>query len=165
MVAGGHGLDHREADAEPPGSLGREEGLARPCPGRRVHPAPRVDDGQLDARPPVPAEPHRDGVPVVSGLVRSKERATMSMGCETFGEIEHKLAAAIAKPIPPKFVNGSPRYPERHRTDTYRHQSEERETIERGTKMRGGDAQNRFPPLGDECVAHLKIMATGSAQP
>src|SRR4029079_16115352 len=47
-------------------------------------------------------------VPVVSGLVRSKERAAMSMGCENFGEIEHKLAAAIAKPIPPKYVNGSP---------------------------------------------------------
>jgi len=30
------------------------------------------------------------------------------MGCETFGEIEHKLAAAIAKPIPPKHLNGSP---------------------------------------------------------
>src|ERR1041384_7097668 len=47
-------------------------------------------------------------VPVVSGIIRSKERAVMSMGCETFGEIEHKLAAAIAKPIPPKYVNGSP---------------------------------------------------------
>src|ERR1041384_4683949 len=47
-------------------------------------------------------------VPVVSGLVRSKERAAMSMGCEEFEEIEHKLAAAIAKPIPPKYVNGSP---------------------------------------------------------
>ena len=47
-------------------------------------------------------------VPVVSGIVRTKERATMSMGCETFGEIEHKLAAAIAKPIPPKYVQGSP---------------------------------------------------------
>src|SRR5918996_4633020 len=47
-------------------------------------------------------------VPVVSGIIRSKERATMAMGCETFGEIEHKLAAAIAKPIPPKYVNGSP---------------------------------------------------------
>src|ERR1700754_1861599 len=47
-------------------------------------------------------------VPVVSGLVRSKERATMAMGCESFGEIEHKLAAAIAKPIPPKHVQGSP---------------------------------------------------------
>jgi 2,5-furandicarboxylate decarboxylase 1 len=47
-------------------------------------------------------------VPVVSGIIRSKERATMAMGCETFGEIEHKLAAAIAQPIPPKYVNGSP---------------------------------------------------------
>ena len=47
-------------------------------------------------------------MPVVSGIIRSKERAVMSMGCENFGEIEHKLAAAIAKPIPPKYVNGSP---------------------------------------------------------
>ena len=39
-------------------------------------------------------------VPVVSGIIRSKERATLAMGCETFGEIEFKLAAAIAKPIP-----------------------------------------------------------------
>ncbi len=43
-------------------------------------------------------------MPVVSGIIRSKERAIMSMGCENFGEIEHKLAAAIAKPIPPKHV-------------------------------------------------------------
>src|SRR5476651_2569854 len=47
-------------------------------------------------------------VPVVSGIIRTKERATMGMGCQTFGEIEHMLAAAIAKPIPPKYVNGSP---------------------------------------------------------
>src|SRR6187397_2726837 len=47
-------------------------------------------------------------MPVVSGIIRSKERATLAMGCETFGEIEFKLAAAIAKPIPPKYVNGSP---------------------------------------------------------
>ena len=47
-------------------------------------------------------------VPVVSGIIRSKERAVMSMGCQNFGEIEKKLAAAIAKPIPPKYVNGSP---------------------------------------------------------
>ena len=32
-------------------------------------------------------------MPVVSGIIRSKERATMAMGCETFGEIEDKLAA------------------------------------------------------------------------
>jgi 2,5-furandicarboxylate decarboxylase 1 len=47
-------------------------------------------------------------MPVVSGIIRSKERAVMSMGCETFGEIEKKLATAIAKPIPPKHVQGSP---------------------------------------------------------
>jgi 2,5-furandicarboxylate decarboxylase 1 len=47
-------------------------------------------------------------IPVVSGIIRSKERAVMSMGCETFGEIEQKLATAIAKPIPPKHINGSP---------------------------------------------------------
>jgi 2,5-furandicarboxylate decarboxylase 1 len=32
----------------------------------------------------------------------------MAMGCETFGEIEHKLAQAIAKPIPPKYLKTSP---------------------------------------------------------
>jgi 2,5-furandicarboxylate decarboxylase 1 len=47
-------------------------------------------------------------MPVVSGIIRSKERAAMSMGCETFGEIEAKLADAIAKPIPPKYVKTSP---------------------------------------------------------
>src|SRR5690242_7222731 len=47
-------------------------------------------------------------MPVVSGIIRSKERATMAMGCESFGEIEVKLAQAIAKPIPPRRVNGSP---------------------------------------------------------
>ena len=47
-------------------------------------------------------------MPVVSGIIRSKERAIMSMGCENFGEIEHKVAQAIAKPIPPRRVNGSP---------------------------------------------------------
>src|SRR3954453_3906684 len=47
-------------------------------------------------------------MPVVSGIIRSKERATMAMGCENFGEIEKKLAAAIAKPIPPKYVKSSP---------------------------------------------------------
>jgi 2,5-furandicarboxylate decarboxylase 1 len=47
-------------------------------------------------------------MPVVSGIIRSRERATMAMGCETFGEIEMKLAAAIAKPIPPKYIKTSP---------------------------------------------------------
>ncbi|HVU40960.1 MAG TPA: UbiD family decarboxylase [Xanthobacteraceae bacterium] len=48
------------------------------------------------------------GVPVVSGIIRSRERATMALGCANFAEIEQKLAAAIAKPIPPRHVNGSP---------------------------------------------------------
>src|SRR6202451_4086303 len=47
-------------------------------------------------------------MPVVSGIIRSRERATMALGCETFAEIEQKLAQAIAKPIPPKRVNSSP---------------------------------------------------------
>src|SRR6476619_6673015 len=47
-------------------------------------------------------------MPVVSGIIRSKERAAIAMGCETFGEIEGKLAQAIAKPISPRRVNGSP---------------------------------------------------------
>ncbi len=47
-------------------------------------------------------------MPVVSGIIRSKERATMAMGCENFGEIEQKLAQAIARPIPPRHVQGSP---------------------------------------------------------
>ncbi len=42
------------------------------------------------------------GVPVVSGIIRSRERATMALGCANFAEIEQKLAAAIAKPIPPR---------------------------------------------------------------
>jgi 2,5-furandicarboxylate decarboxylase 1 len=47
-------------------------------------------------------------MPVVSGIIRSRERAVMAMGCENFGEIEVKLAQAIARPIPPKHVKTSP---------------------------------------------------------
>jgi 2,5-furandicarboxylate decarboxylase 1 len=47
-------------------------------------------------------------MPVVSGIIRTKERATIALGCENFGEIELKLAQAIAKPIPPKYVKTSP---------------------------------------------------------
>ena len=47
-------------------------------------------------------------MPVVSGIIRTKERATMALGCENFGEIEVKLAQAIAKPIPPKHLKTSP---------------------------------------------------------
>jgi 2,5-furandicarboxylate decarboxylase 1 len=47
-------------------------------------------------------------MPVVSGIIRTKERATMALGCENFGEIEVKLKAAIDRPIPPKYVKSSP---------------------------------------------------------
>jgi UbiD family decarboxylase len=47
-------------------------------------------------------------MPVVSGIIRSRERAMMSLGCESYREIEDKLSAAIAKPIPPKYVKTSP---------------------------------------------------------
>jgi len=40
-------------------------------------------------------------MPVVSGIIRSRERAIMALGCENFAGIEQKLSAAIAKPIPP----------------------------------------------------------------
>src|SRR5215467_5533317 len=47
-------------------------------------------------------------IPVVSGVIRTKERAITALGCETFREIEDKLSNAIAKPIPPRRVQGSP---------------------------------------------------------
>src|SRR5499433_1888475 len=47
-------------------------------------------------------------MPVVSGLIRSRERAIMSLGCETYRDIEDKLTQAIANPIPPKYVKTSP---------------------------------------------------------
>ena len=38
-------------------------------------------------------------MPVVSGIIRTRERAAMALGCETYGEIEHKLKAAIERPF------------------------------------------------------------------
>src|SRR5438105_2912059 len=46
-------------------------------------------------------------LPVVSGIIRSQTRATISMGCKTYGEIEQKLKHAIDHPIPPVMVNTS----------------------------------------------------------
>src|ERR1700743_3908531 len=40
--------------------------------------------------------------PVVSGIIRTKERAMMSMHCENYREIEDKLEQAITKPIASK---------------------------------------------------------------
>jgi 2,5-furandicarboxylate decarboxylase 1 len=47
-------------------------------------------------------------MPVVSGIIRSRDRATMALGCERYSEIEQKLKAAIDKPIPPRLVKSSP---------------------------------------------------------
>src|SRR6202045_2524204 len=47
-------------------------------------------------------------LPVVSGLIRPRERSMMALGCETYREIEDKLTQAINHPIPPKHVKTSP---------------------------------------------------------
>ena len=47
-------------------------------------------------------------MPVVSGIIRTKERAVMALGCETFREIEDKLKQGLERPIPPKYVKTSP---------------------------------------------------------
>jgi 2,5-furandicarboxylate decarboxylase 1 len=47
-------------------------------------------------------------LPVVSGIIRSRERAIMALGCATYREIEDKLQQAIDRPIPPKYVKTSP---------------------------------------------------------
>src|SRR5207237_5675490 len=44
-------------------------------------------------------------IPVVSGIIRSRRRATMSMGCETYQAIEYKLQQGIEHPIAPKYVD------------------------------------------------------------
>jgi 2,5-furandicarboxylate decarboxylase 1 len=46
-------------------------------------------------------------MPVVSGIIRSRERAAMAIGCEAYRDIEHKLKGAIDKPIPPQRVESS----------------------------------------------------------
>src|SRR5246500_2655663 len=47
-------------------------------------------------------------MPVVSGIIRTQERAMMSMHAENYREIEDKLQAAITKPIASKTVKKSP---------------------------------------------------------
>ena len=47
-------------------------------------------------------------IPVVSGIIRTRERTTMGMGASEFSEIEKKLATGLAKPIAPQRVTSSP---------------------------------------------------------
>jgi 2,5-furandicarboxylate decarboxylase 1 len=47
-------------------------------------------------------------MPLVSGIIRSRERAMMSMGASTYSEIEATLQRGIDKPIAPERVATSP---------------------------------------------------------
>ncbi|MDP1672376.1 MAG: UbiD family decarboxylase, partial [Burkholderiales bacterium] len=47
-------------------------------------------------------------MPVVSGIIRSQKRAIMSMGCETYPEIEFRLQRGIENPIAPRYVENAP---------------------------------------------------------
>src|SRR6202165_2718786 len=46
-------------------------------------------------------------MPVASGIIRTRERAAMALGCDDYRDIEHRLKAAIDKPIPPQHVKSS----------------------------------------------------------
>src|SRR5438067_5875183 len=46
-------------------------------------------------------------IPVVSGIIRSQRRASMSMGCDNYREIEFRLQHGIDHPVPPKYVNAA----------------------------------------------------------
>ena len=46
-------------------------------------------------------------IPVVSGLINSRDRLGIAMGCD-FDEIEGRLRAGIDRPIPPRMVNSGP---------------------------------------------------------
>jgi 2,5-furandicarboxylate decarboxylase 1 len=43
-------------------------------------------------------------VPVVSGIIRTRERSIMGLGCTEYGEIEQKLRHGIDHPIAPRYV-------------------------------------------------------------
>src|SRR5262249_42624293 len=47
-------------------------------------------------------------IPVVSGIIRSRERAPMALGCDSYPAIRTKLRAGTDRPIPPKYVSSSP---------------------------------------------------------
>jgi 2,5-furandicarboxylate decarboxylase 1 len=46
-------------------------------------------------------------MPVVSGIIRSQKRAIMSMGCDNYADIEHRLQRGIDNPIPPRYVESA----------------------------------------------------------
>ena len=46
-------------------------------------------------------------IPVISGILRSRNRAIMSMGCENYSQIEHRLAHGIENPISPVHIKSA----------------------------------------------------------
>jgi 2,5-furandicarboxylate decarboxylase 1 len=46
-------------------------------------------------------------VPVVSGIIRTKERSMMGLGCSEYGQIEQKLRQGIDNPIAPRYVENA----------------------------------------------------------
>src|SRR6202000_3309714 len=46
-------------------------------------------------------------MPLLSGIIRTRARAMMAMGCKSYGEIEQMLERGIRNPIPPKYVETS----------------------------------------------------------
>ena len=47
-------------------------------------------------------------MPVVSGIIRTRERTIMAMGCTEYGEIEQRLRQGIDHPIPPRYIETPP---------------------------------------------------------
>ena len=43
-------------------------------------------------------------MPVVSGIIRSRERVILSMGCTEYGQIEQRLRQGIDHPISPRYI-------------------------------------------------------------
>ncbi len=43
-------------------------------------------------------------MPVVSGIIRSRERTIMAMGCTEYGQIEQRLRQGIDHPIAPRYI-------------------------------------------------------------
>jgi 2,5-furandicarboxylate decarboxylase 1 len=90
-------------------------------------------------------------MPVVSGIIRTQERAIISLGCRTYREIEDKLAAALAHPIPPTPVNTSPTrevVAEGDEVDLYRLPIPMSSIYDGGPMITAGIAIARDPELG-----------------
>ena len=47
-------------------------------------------------------------MPVVSGIIRTRERTIMAMGCTEYGEIEQRLRQGIDHPIAPRYIETPP---------------------------------------------------------